>query len=280
MKFTKIRIALITALIMSVLVSCENFLNNNNNEGSGNLKISITDAPFPLDIIESANVVITKIEVHAVNDTSGSPFTVVMEDTVEFNLLDLRNGVTAEVVYTDLPAGAYDQVRLYVDSASITLVGGISFELKVPSGSQTGIKLKIDPAITIAGGELSELLLDFDIEKSFVLKGNMNTPAGIKGFNFKPVIRVCNHTVSGKLEGMVSDTAEMALEYAQVWIESDTVVATAYTDSTGYYAIPGILEGSYDFFATLENYDTVMVGGIEIVAGNTTMQDAVLTPAE
>lgn len=280
MKFTKIRIALITALIMSVLVSCENFLNNNNNEGSGNLKISITDAPFPLDIIESANVVITKVEVHAVNDTSGSPFTVVMEDTVEFNLLDLRNGVTAEVVETDLPAGDYDQVRLYVDSASITLVGGITFELKVPSGSQTGIKLKIDPAITIAGGELSELLLDFDIEKSFVLKGNMDTPAGIKGFNFKPVIRVSNYTVSGKLEGMVSDTSEMALEYAQVWIESDTVVATAYTDSTGYYAIPGILEGSYDFFATLENYDTVMVGGVEIVAGNTTLQDAVLTPAE
>ena len=45
--------------------------------------------------------------------------------------------------------------------------------MKVPSGEQTGIKVFIDPGIHVEGGISAELLLDFDLSKSFVMRGKM-----------------------------------------------------------------------------------------------------------
>lgn len=51
--------------------------------------------------------------------------------------------------------------------------------------------------------------------KSIVLKDNMFTPAGIKGFNCKPVLRAVNKTTTGSVEGLVTDTASVLLENAE-----------------------------------------------------------------
>ncbi|MDX2415029.1 MAG: carboxypeptidase-like regulatory domain-containing protein, partial [Bacteroidales bacterium] len=136
----------------------------------------------------------------------------------------------------------------------------------------------IDPDLRIVGGLTTELLLDFNLDKSFVLKGNINTPAGIKGFNFKPVIRAVNNSTAGLVQGIVKNTASAVLPNAQVWIAADTTISTAYTDSAGFYALPGIPEGFYSMYATKENYDTVMIGDVEIVAANLTIKDFELTP--
>lgn len=244
----------------------------------GTLKVSITDDPFPIDFIDEANVTIIKVEIRMKNDTSGNSYMTLMEDTLEYNLLDLRNGVIAELLELEIPVGSYDLIRLYVDKASISIKEGDTYELKVPSGSQTGIKVFVNPAIQIEGGLTSELLLDFNLDKSFVLKGNLNTPAGINGFNFKPVIRAVNISTSGTLEGIVSDTSLLALENASVWIMQDSTIATAYTDSTGFYAMPGILAGVYTLYSTKESHDTVMFSDVEIIAANRKTMDIILTP--
>lgn len=272
----KVSVVLLSSLFLG-FTACENVSNNG---GTGTLKMSITDDPFPIEFVDSANVVITKVEIRNAEVDSANPYTVIMEDTMMFNLIELRNGVSADLLESELPAGEYDLIRVYVESASISLSDGNTYNLKVPSGAQTGIKVFIDPPLAIAGGLTAELLLDVNLDKSFVMQGNMNTPAGIKGFHFKPVLRVANLSVSGTLEGWVSDTSAVMLENAEVWIESDSVVSTAFTDSLGYYAMPGLPAGSYDFFATMESHDTVMVEGVEIIAGNRTRQDAMLTPQE
>ncbi len=233
-----------------------------------------------MDTIESANVVINKVEVRMMDSMDEYPFLTLMEDTVEFNLLDLRNGVTAELLNVEVPAGTYDLIRLYVVEASLKIKGGETYTVKVPSGAQTGIKVFLEPGIRVAGGLSEDILLDFSLEKSFVMKGNMYTPAGIKGFNFKPVIRAANLSTSGSLMGMVSDTSDAAVKNASVWIEKDTVVATTMTDTLGYYGIIGIPEGFYSVYATAENHDTVSFDDVEIVAGNKTLLDFVLTPKQ
>ncbi len=276
MKRLNIVLALFAGFLMIATMGCQK--DEITGDTTGKLIIKVTDAPFPIDTIESAVVTITKVEVRNQEDTAGYPFLTLMEDSIEFNLLELRNGVTAELVDHELPVGTYDLVRLYVDKASLKIKEGDTYHVKVPSGQQTGIKIFIDPPFRIEGGLVTELLLDFSLEKSFVLKGNMNTPAGINGFNFKPVIRAVNNTTAGVLAGTVSDTAMMALKSASVWIEKDSVIATAFTDSTGFYSILGIPEGFYSVYASKENYDTVMVEDLEIVAGNQTTQDFVLTP--
>lgn len=108
----------------------------------------------------------------------------------------------------------------------------------------------------------------------------MHSPAGINGFNFKPVIRAINNSTAGTVKGTVSDTASVVLENASVWIKADTTIATAYTDSTGFYALPGIPEGTYYLYSTKENYDTLMYDNVVVKAANLTVKDFVLTPKE
>ena len=252
--------------------------------GEGTLNVQLTDAPISLDLIEEANVTITKIEIikdveRQLSDTSNF-FITLYASTETYDLLELRNGVTETLVNMDVPTGEYDLIRMYVDSAGLTLTNGDSYDVKVPSGQQTGIKIFIEPSIQVEDGITSNLLLDFDLSKSFILKGNMNTPAGVKGFNFKPVIRAVNQTTAGQISGMVTDTSEASIAEAAVWIKQDTVVTTTYSDSTGGYAILGVEEGSYDLFAAKEGYDTTMVEGVEVKAGKETIQDLELMPVD
>ena len=250
----------------------------------GTLNVELTDAPLNLDLVEEANVTISKVEIRKevegdMADT-GNPFITLYDSTKTFNLLELRNGVTETLANMEVPTGKYDHIRMYVDDASLTLTNGNTYSVKVPSGEETGIKIFIKPAIQVEGGLTSNLLLDFDVSQSFVLKGNLNTPAGVKGFNFKPVIRAVNKTTAGQINGMVTDTADAGVAEAAVWIKQDTVVSTTFSDSTGSYAILGVQEGVYDLFAVKEGYDTTMVEDVEVTAGSETTENIELIPVD
>lgn len=249
-------------------------------DGYGRLVVNVTDAPFPMDLIESATVTITKVELRRAGDgiDDGNPFIVVSEEPQTFNLLDLRNGVVAELLDIEIPEGKYDLVRLYVDEAGVKVKEGGDYKLKIPSGPQTGIKIFIRPALTVADGLTSELLLDFDLSRSFLLQGNPFTPAGIRGFIFKPVIRAVNNSTAGRIEGVVTDTALVKLPNTAVWLRQDTVISTAFTDSLGKYAIIGVPAGTYSLHATKEGYDTVTYESIKVVEANRLVRDFKLTP--
>ncbi len=276
-----VRFALGLLAIAGILVSagCQKTDDGNINDQKGTLVIKLTDAPFPVDMVDSANVRIVKVEIREACDCDedGYPFFTLFEesDPEVFNLLDLRDGITADLVEMQIEPGSYDLIRIYVDEVGLKVKDGESYSLKVPSGAQTGIKVFMEPALQVVGGLTSEIVLDFDLDRSFVLKGNMNTPAGIKGFNFKPVIKAINNTTHGTVAGHVINS-DTAIYEAAVWIEEDTV----YTDEEGYYSISGLPAGPYDISATYEGFDTVKVEGLEIVAGNLTVQDFTLTKLE
>lgn len=245
--------------------------------GTGKLSVKITDAPFPIEIIESAEVTFYKAEIYEQYEDSTLKY-LLFEDTVTLNILDLQNGITEELAEVEIPAGDYFHMRLYVVDASITLTGYGTFDMKVPSGPQSGIKIFIDPAVKVRSGLTSELLLDFDLSRSFVMKGNMYTPAGIKGFNFKPVIRAVNNSVAGSIEGFVSDTTGTFIEDAYVWMEKDTVVASAFSNEEGYYSIIGIPAGDYMLWTAAEGYDTIQ-SEVTITEANLLQKDIVLKPS-
>ena len=266
------------------------------NDQTGRIIVKITDAPFPIDFIEDASVTITKVEMR-LEEMSGeneegeveegeveegeveeSPFITLFEGSETFNLLELRNGVMATFLDLEIPVGNYNLIRIYVENARIAVKGYDTYSVKVPSGSQTGVKVFMKPSLKVAGGLTAEVVLDFSLEKSFVLKGNMNTPAGIKGFNFKPVIRAVNNTIAGSVEGVVSDTAGVLLPGVLVSIGQDAVLSSATTDGDGFYAMPGILPGIYTMSAEFAGYNTLSVEGVEVVEGNKTVQDIALEP--
>lgn len=246
------------------------------------LKILLTDAPFPADLVAEANVVINKVEIRNQNyETDAYPFITLSEEEMHFNLLDLTNGVTAPLVDMEVEPGNYDLVRLYVSDASIVLKDSTVYDMKVPSGAQTGIKVYIDPAVQVAEGLTAELILDFNVSKSFVALGNPNAAVGIKGFIFKPVVKATNNTVAGRLMGVVTDTSGVAIEGAEVsLLAADTVYTSSLTDTTGAYSVIGVDAGMYDVAFAKDGFQNDTIPGVEIILGNITTQDAILVPDE
>ncbi|HOU01581.1 MAG TPA: DUF4382 domain-containing protein [Bacteroidales bacterium] len=270
-------ILIVLAAILIILIPGCN--KSSENYGTGRMTIKITDAPFPIEKIESAWVTITKVEMRKAGDgiPDGNPFITITEDTTVFDLIDLRNGVTADLADDiEIPAGKYNLVRLYVNEAGLVTKDGVSHKVKVPSGGQTGIKIFIRPEITVEGGLTSELLIDFDLSRSFILRGNPDKPAGINGFIFKPVIRAVNNTTTGRIEGVVTDTVNAPINEAEIWLEQDTIVSTTFSDASGHYAFLGVPAGTYSLSAVKENYDTLTYSGIKVTEGNRTIRDFIL----
>jgi hypothetical protein len=246
-------------------------------QGTGKLVVKLTDDPFNITYVESATVTITKIEVRKTDQNDSNPFMVVSDDTLTLDLMKLRNGITEDLPAIDLPAGSYDLIRLYVEEAGLKIKGQPGdYNVKVPSGKQTGIKVFITPAIHVEGGLTSELLLDFDLARSFVMRGNMTHSAGVNGFIFKPCIRATNNSTAGRIEGLVSDTLKVKIKEAKLWVKKDTVMATAYADTLGHYAFIGIPAGTYSVFATKTGYDTVSYTGVKVIEANRTILNFIL----
>jgi len=290
MKNAKLLFGIFAAPVIVFFAGCQDMANMDDQQGPvngdqlGHLVIKLTDAPFPFEMIETATVNIFKVEIRKVCDCEedGYPYIELPlpDDSNGFNLLELRNGVTADLVEMGIEPGNYDLIRLYVDEAALKIKDGDEYKVKVPSGQQTGIKIFMTPALKVVSELTTEVVLDFNLEKSFVLKGNANTPAGIKGFNFKPVVKAVNNTTEGTLAGEVFDAETVALlPGVSVWIEQDeTQIASASTDELGYYAIPGISAGFYDVIAASDGFYNDTVEGVEIVEGNLTVQNLELTP--
>jgi uncharacterized repeat protein (TIGR02059 family) len=242
--------------------------------GPGKLSVKITDDPFNINSVDYAKVTITKIEIRKARSNDGDPFLILSETPVTIDLFQLRNGITEELVNLEVPQGNYDLVRLYVDDANLKIKEiDEPFNMKVPGGEQTGIKVFIDPEIHVEGGISAELLLDFDLSKSFVMRGKM----AHNGFIFKPCIRATNNATAGRIEGLVKDDAGVKLGEAKVFALMGTDTVTTITDSEGLYALIGLPAGTYSVFATKNNYDTASVEGIVVFPGNKSIQDFVLS---
>lgn len=265
------------AMYVFVLQSCSNDSVTAPESGVnvGILQLKITDTPFPFDQVEEANVTINKLEVRSKSESDDDAFEVVFEDEIELNLLNLRNGVTEDLPDALLGVGSYDLVRIYISEASVLMKDGKLYELKVPSGAQTGIKLFVNPEIQVQGGLTAELLLDFDLSESFVVQGNIESP---NGFLFKPVIRAVNNSLAGIINGTITDGND-PLEGVLVTVTLEGKSATAITDSDGYYQILGLREGNYAVTAKLEGYINGEAGKLlEVVPNEVSEQNFILVP--
>jgi hypothetical protein len=237
------------------------------NEGPqlGRVSVRLTDAPNPG--IASATVWVSRVDL--VGGDSAVNITIT---PAQYDLLSLQGGVTALMGSSLIPVGDYEQLRLIVDSASITLAGGATFSdgsdtrtLKVPSGMQTGIKVNFGGPVHVAPGQTT-LIVDFDASRSFVFTGAGSSPTGAM---FKPVIHATAQDVAGSVSGTVlPDTAHAHL--FAIAGASDTVASTA-ADSTGAYTLLFLPPGTYTIAAAATGFTTatqsVTVGNAQHVTG-------------
>lgn len=267
---------LFVIIAAAVFMSGCNKADLNSKGGPGWLTVTITDDPFDLSSVESATITISKIEIRKAGAGEEDPFLNLPMTPVTVNVFELRNGLKDELVSLEVPQGDYDLVRLYVDEANLKLKDiDEPFNMKVPSGPQTGIKVFISPVIHVEGGLSAELILDFDLSKSFVMRGQ----DAQNGFIFKPVIRAANNSTAGRIEGVVTDNSaeKVGIENATVTLKKDGVdQGTALTDATGHYVFVGVAPGTYSMTAEKENFVKESVETVVVNVANKTSQDFVL----
>ncbi len=275
-----------TGVFLSIflLVSCND--DENSPQGTmGRINVHLTDSPYPIDLIKNAFVTIDEVEIrqHLESDQGKNEdsFIVISEANIEIDLLKLTNGITEQIASVDLEAGTYNQIRLHVVDATIVLNDGTEFDLKVPSGESSGLKIKFDPEIQITEGQTSDVLLDFDVSRSFVVKGNIGSK--IIGFNFKPVVRGAFLELAGRVEGNVADTLGIPLENAMVklWIpaeestnivetEDETFEVSSFTSADGKFKLIGIPSGKYSLSCEIEGYIGDTINNITVTSGQST----------
>ena len=252
----------------------------------GTLTLHLTDAPFPFDHVASTEVVIDSVSVRV---SGGAGFETIDRTQRTVDLLELRNGVTASLGSSDVPAGEIDQIRVYTGDATVTLTDDRSFPLKFPSGSSSGVKVIPDPPITVADGGEVEALIDFDLSQSF--SAQPAAPArveDIQGFHFHPVLRVMNLTDVGAVSGTVrSDAGTPGDPSDDVPLESATVVVTqagadvtsTTTTATGRYVVLGLDPGNYTVAAMMPSGFSADSAAVTVEAARETAGvDLLLTP--
>lgn len=210
------------------------------------------------------------------DEDGGYPFVVIFEGEQTFDLLDLQNGrsdLLAEA--EDLPAGQYNLMRVYVTRGKVTLKDGAGeFDLFVPSGAQTGIKLFFD--FEIDAGEETQLILDVDLSRAFraIPGGRIDDPSTIQNFIFTPAVamRLINVLDAGGISGTVTDDAAMPMAGAAVtaYDEEGNEVTSTSTESDGTYVLGGLLTGEYRVEFSLTGYADLSVEGVSVMASEAT----------
>lgn len=212
---TKVRMCLAASMVLLGLSACDSSTTAPLATQPSQVRVLLTDAPS--DMLDSANVWISHVYLQggggsepdtASADSTAADSTATDTTTagrvdlyndpghpLEYDLLTLQDSVTADVTgLVPVDAGAYQGLRFVVDSARVTLKAPYTFEdgstsaaLKVPSGSTSGIKVKLKDILMANSGDTTTVTVDFNVENNFVIQMNQQT-GQVRRILFTPVL--------------------------------------------------------------------------------------------
>src|ERR1700756_194312 len=192
----------------------------------GQMRLAVGDAP--LDGAEHVVVVFTGVEL---TGNAGNPVTITFPAPKSIDLLTQSGTASAVLFDQPIPAGSYGQVRLmvmadgngnksYVQSADGTMHG-----LRVPSGSETGLKLV--SGFTVPSSGVVDYTIDFDLRQAITCPPGQGTACTLK-----PAERLVDNTTVGNIQGVVSNTLVPSGCTPGVYLYNGTVSAPEDMNST------------------------------------------------
>jgi hypothetical protein len=290
--------------------------------GTGTLKVLVTDKPYPVDWIVSAEVTVVRVDVRAgtadesedaqngdpdepqqaqevadgetddLEDGDDEAFITIFDSEEDsdgdgeadgpkvFDLLDLQNGRMDLLADANIPAGTYTQMRVYVTEGTIVILDEIAedgvrtFDLTVPSGSSSGIKLHF--TFEVLEGEETQLLLDVDLTRAFqaIPSGDIDDPSTINTFKFQPslAMRLIDLLEAGSIAGTVTAAADgmpVALALVTAYLDGEEVTSTI-AEEDGTYVLAGLPAGDYLVEVTAEGFQDAQSDAVAVVAGEET----------
>lgn len=167
----KSRIVFLTAtfaLFVIVFSACKK-----ESSGHSTLNIRLTDAPADY---QEVNV-----------DLEGVTVKIADESWIEldavpgvYNLLGLQNGVDTLIATEVLPKGILQEIRLVLGTDNTIKVNGQTYPLVIPSGSESGLKIKVNKNLE---SSVETLIIDFDAALSVQQEGT-------EDYKLRPVLKI------------------------------------------------------------------------------------------
>ena len=228
------------------------------NSTTGMMKVMMIDSPANYSEV---NIVIDSVQAHISTSDSTSGWFTLNNKPTTYNLLTLVNGVNAVIGEANLQAGNYSQIRLFLGSGCNIVTNGQKYDLAVPSGLQSGLKLNVDA--TIQPGTAYLLTLDFDANQSIVQAGTLLSSR----FNLKPVIRVVTTATTGIISGAVSPDSVSA----NVWAVTGTDSVSTSTDASGGFQLQYLSPDTYSVSIVPKStvYEDTTITNVSVTASKT-----------
>lgn len=198
----------------------------NNSTSKATVGVHLTDGPADYDAI------FLDVEGVEVNTESGGWISLPLIRPGFYDILQYRNGADTLLGRVELPVGRVTEMRLLLGDDSYLLNDGQTYDLKVPSGQSSGLKVKMDE--TLAAGGAYDFWLDFDAGKSVHQTGNGK-------YMLKPVVRGYTTPGNGRIRGYVLPFAAATTVYAI----NGTDTFSAIPAPDGFYMFSGMPAGTY-----------------------------------
>jgi hypothetical protein len=197
--------------------------------GQGSIAVRLTDAPLPLDSVKEVNVFIVRVDARRARvDTSShedaaaalseglmalhrdgsghdddeddderehgdsTAWVTIAEPSRAFNLLELRNGVTAFLGETPVDTGHFRAIRLVIDPtlSTIVLKDGTVLSpasnppLEFESRGRHALFVEFEESVDVEEHQTTTVVLDIKLDASLSLRGRTVRD----GFIFRPVV--------------------------------------------------------------------------------------------
>jgi hypothetical protein len=209
----------------------------------GELFIKLIDAPAN---IQQLNIVIVYVSIHRIGGSAPFGWSIVSTNTVgPINLLNLRNGESAQLLLNKVPVGEYDQIKLRFGPCTVIQNGSESL-LNFYSGPLS--EQILDYAFEVQESTQSQLTFDFNVSRSV-------SKIGFNSYLFKPAIRVQNTLLSGSISGSVVDSNHNVVPTTiSTWTGVDSV-STLNDTTNGSFQLSDLPENLYSI--RIVPFDTI-----------------------
>jgi hypothetical protein len=176
----------ITLILTTVFFGCD----KNQLKEHGSLTVFMTDQPGDYDTV-NVEVVGLKVKWQELDEEEddeedAGEWIDLETETGNYDLLQLQDGITAILTEEEeIPVGKIGQMRLMLGENNYVVIDGEDYPLELTSQNETGLKFNLNAEI--APDETTEVLFDFDAEKSIVVTGSGK-------YILKPTVKVVSVT--------------------------------------------------------------------------------------
>lgn len=169
MKKSILAVALLLITSVAVFTACSK------NKETTKLDIQLTDNPYNA---QEVNVDIKEVRVNFSDDSSG--WVTLNTFAGVYNLLGLQNGLDTLIASATVTTGTVKEIRFILGSNNSIKINDVVFPLTIPSGSESGLKIKVNKKLAVG---FDSLLIDFDAALSIL-------QVGTGDFKLKPVLKL------------------------------------------------------------------------------------------